>query len=713
MCGALQKPLTVLCLPSAYAAPALRPMCGGLKHLQISAVGITVDIGSQMGCYQARLACVDNILVTCQVEDDTNFNDIVFRKQVGDLITLVVPGIIGGLCKVATGDYKVGHRLIQCRTKPGDWSGQISRLGQGLANCLPAWWAETVRVGDDELSRHQNLLQPNSKEGMEILLNSQEQRSPKWLKASARKLLAQTQVIVRVQHSDHWRVRLELVQMCDHVLTHCSRNLSPALLPLLEVVVIGAEDDDDRVATTSKEVLSRLAQSPQLSTTLRENLYQAAADLPREREQLAALSLVTGYMRLLGSALQDVFTSKVHFEKVVIGLVQVARIETSDVSVLGAPGIIEEPLGNQRLSVEALTGDTEVLHHLVRPTAKTSTKPPCCHACGKACESMMIISDCILSIDEVKTMSLRSNTSRRVQSDINYVSIRSTSLEPSVLCCLDIENQNFAVETHSWKQFCHFTGSSVLAKLEEVCRLLGQLADLDSLVHYLLNLLCEGSEYSKEVIFVLNLVLAAGICAKDTSALLLVRIVLDAYIDPDFWQLPTSVSTEVTLSQAQSNIVQSCLLVEGVGKVCEALGSVTSKLLLKVLYLVLERCGSPHPLLAAAGGEAARRIACSCGHTDIAALVGNNQDYISFHISMRLRTLELNPGVLDVLNVVLNHSNVELLPHLQRIITEVQESLIWFSFTPPLTALITNESDSSNTPSERLSKSNCQDLPPT
>nr|CAD7452596.1 unnamed protein product [Timema tahoe] len=189
-----------------------------------------------------------------------------------------------------------------------------------------------------------------------------------------------------------------------------------------------------------------------------------------EREQLAALSLVTGYMRLLGSALQDVFTSKVHFEKVVIGLVQVARLDTSGVSVLGAPGII------------------------------------------------------------------------------------------------DIENQNSAVETHSWKQFCHFTGSSVLAKLEEVCSLLGQLADLDSLVHYLLNLLCEGSEYSKEVIFVLNLVLAAGLCAGDTSALLLVRIVLDAYIDPDFWHLPTSVSTEVTLSQAQSNIVQCCLLVEGVGK---------------------------------------------------------------------------------------------------------------------------------------------------
>nr|CAD7452597.1 unnamed protein product [Timema tahoe] len=174
-----------------------------------------------------RLACVDNILVTCQVEDDTDFNDIVFRKQVGDLITLVVPGIIGGLCKVATGDYKVGHLLIQM--------------------CLRAWGRVVTLVFDDRIVGHHSQdhktnwsldeelldtpdqgsgtakLQPNSKEGMEILLNSQEHRSPKWLKASARKLLAQTQVIVRVQHSDHWRVRLELVQMCDHVLTHCSR----------------------------------------------------------------------------------------------------------------------------------------------------------------------------------------------------------------------------------------------------------------------------------------------------------------------------------------------------------------------------------------------------------------------------------------------------------------------------------------------------------
>nr|CAD7424812.1 unnamed protein product [Timema monikensis] len=59
---------------------------------------------------------------------------------------------------------------------------------------------------------------------------------------------------------------------------------------------------------------------------------------------------------------------------------------------------IEAPLGNQRLRVEASTGDTEVLFQLVRPTTKTSAKPSFCHACGKARESMAIISDCILSV---------------------------------------------------------------------------------------------------------------------------------------------------------------------------------------------------------------------------------------------------------------------------------------------------------------------------
>nr|CAD7425392.1 unnamed protein product [Timema monikensis] len=58
----------------------------------------------------------------------------------------------------------------------------------------------------------------------------------------------------------------------------------------------------------------------------------------------------------------------------------------------------EAPLWNQLLRVEVSTGDTEVLFHLVRTTATTSAKPPCCHGCGRARESMVKISDYILSI---------------------------------------------------------------------------------------------------------------------------------------------------------------------------------------------------------------------------------------------------------------------------------------------------------------------------
>nr|CAD7570895.1 unnamed protein product [Timema californicum] len=63
----------------------------------------------------------------------------------------------------------------------------------------------------------------------------------------------------------------------------------------------------------------------------------------------------------------------------------------------------QEPLGNQCLRVEASTGDTEVLFHLVRTTAKTSANH---HTGGKARESMVIVSDCILSIIKFKKLTI-------------------------------------------------------------------------------------------------------------------------------------------------------------------------------------------------------------------------------------------------------------------------------------------------------------------
>lgn len=69
--------------------------------------------------------------------------------------------------------------------------------------------------------------------------------------------------------------------------------------------------------------------------------------------------------------------------------------------------------------------------------------------------------------------------------------------------------------------------------------------------------------------------------------------VLKIYMDEENWYLPMEVDEEETviLHEVHSNIVQMCLLVEGIGNMSSALGIEFKSFLLKTLYIVLERAG--------------------------------------------------------------------------------------------------------------------------
>lgn len=68
--------------------------------------------------------------------------------------------------------------------------------------------------------------------------------------------------------------------------------------------------------------------------------------------------------------------------------------------------------------------------------------------------------------------------------------------------------------------------------------------------------------------------------------------VVEHYITPDYWNVPVKASDEVTLQMAQNNIVQCCLLLEGLGIIAKVLQEDYQLFLLKTLYLVIERAGN-------------------------------------------------------------------------------------------------------------------------
>lgn len=73
-------------------------------------------------------------------------------------------------------------------------------------------------------------------------------RTEDWLKATAGKLsLLLKKIISCTSSHQHWRVRLEMVELSDHLLARCSQSLGECVGLLLEALVGAINDEEPQV----------------------------------------------------------------------------------------------------------------------------------------------------------------------------------------------------------------------------------------------------------------------------------------------------------------------------------------------------------------------------------------------------------------------------------------------------------------------------------
>lgn len=73
-------------------------------------------------------------------------------------------------------------------------------------------------------------------------------RTPEWLKNTAGKLSVLLKKIISCTSAhQHWRVRLEMVELSDHLQATCSQSLGECVGPLLEALVGAINDEEPRV----------------------------------------------------------------------------------------------------------------------------------------------------------------------------------------------------------------------------------------------------------------------------------------------------------------------------------------------------------------------------------------------------------------------------------------------------------------------------------
>lgn len=73
-------------------------------------------------------------------------------------------------------------------------------------------------------------------------------RTQDWAKSTAGKLcLLLKRIISCTTSHQHWRVRLEMVELDDHLLDRCSQSLKECVGPLLEALVGAVNDEEPKV----------------------------------------------------------------------------------------------------------------------------------------------------------------------------------------------------------------------------------------------------------------------------------------------------------------------------------------------------------------------------------------------------------------------------------------------------------------------------------
>ncbi|KAJ3586884.1 hypothetical protein NHX12_013276 [Muraenolepis orangiensis] len=333
--GAVLRCLSAL-LHAAYGDTLLRlyepAMLPGLG----AAISLLLALGEQERSREVQLAAL-RVVQTLGVQCDCSRGEeehVTLGEQeqwaVGNAMASFLPGITVALTRVVTGDPRHGHAVT--------------------VSAVKVWYRTVALVMDDAQLR---VIVPGEtgpaglgRVGELVVL-----RSPDWVKGTAGRLgvLLKRLLSCTVAHL-HWRVRLETVELADHLLAHCSGSLGGECMgPLLEALVGAVNDEEPRVRKRCEAALREASERGRggasashatFADVLSENLHGLATSLPRvlraadDHKKLSVLNVFLGYLKLLGPLIDRLLTSAAHLQRISKALMQVLELDVRDVRIV-------------------------------------------------------------------------------------------------------------------------------------------------------------------------------------------------------------------------------------------------------------------------------------------------------------------------------------------------------------------------------------------
>lgn len=572
----------------------------------------------------AALQCLLTLFLRCECDRmhvEPTEGD---RQVLGRTLASFLPGIVRSLSRVISGDVRQGHAVI--------------------VKAMKVWYTTVGLVMADEQLQHRNSEEKAEESpdlGREEKNVLEVRRTDSWRKTTSERLVLVLQkVISYASGHQHWRVRLELVHLSDHLLTHCSRSLPECTGALLECLVGAVNDEEPQVKQRCDAALAEASRRIQASggqalvDVLSENLHSLTTSLPRlvrtsdDKRKLFIINVFLGYLKILGPQVNLVLMSAAHLDRVSKALMQVLELDITDVR------IVEERtspcLENLKPDASQVQDQRKYFRYFTDEKIYAALKQ-ICRMLGRHGNLYLIVDH---FLDLYKESTIYRKQAALVLNEV-ITGAAGISLDAEVMAVGVIgaspEDLRSAI-TSITEEYVSLDNWHLLTSMEE------QQDPLPSSVPSLLS----GSSGS------LNLVPAS------TSG------------------LP---STSPTFHQLNSNIWQICIQLEGIGCFALALGSDFCPLLMTSLYPVLEKAGDATLLISQSALGTVRRLCTACSYASPRDLIINNADYLLNDVSLNLSRLGTHPHAPRVLAVMFAHSDAALLPLVADVVQDVLTAL--------------------------------------
>lgn len=577
----------------------------------------------------AALKCLQVLLLQCDCQDHPRSLDELEQKQLGDLFASFLPGISTALTRIITGDFKQGHSIV------------VSSLNV---------FYKTVSfiMADEQLKRISKVQAESTVEHRVAKLMVH--READWVKSTGGKLTILIKKIIEcVSVHPHWKVRLELIELVETLLLKCSQSLVESAGPLLKALVGLVNDESPEVQAQCNQVLRHFAGQKVVvgnrafADILSENLHSLATSLPRlmnsqdDQGKVSSLSLLLGYLKLLGPKVNFVLNSVVHLQRLSKALVQVLELDVTDIK------IVEERRWNtDHLSASPKTSAMRPWSQVQRRYFRFFTDERVFLLLQQVCQLLGFYGNLYLLVDHFMGLYHESVFYRKQAAMIlNELVIGAAGLDVE-----DLHEKHIKTSPEELREI--------------VTSILEEYTSQEN--WYLVT--CIKTEEMRE-----ELTLKQSGFQAITSG---------AHNTCQATSLPASSKSSPTICSMNSNIWQICIQLEGVGHFAYSLGEDFRLLLMSVLYPVLEKAGDRTLLISQAATNSMMDICHACGYDSLQHLINQNSDYLVNGISLNLRHLSLHPHTPKVLEVMLRNSDASLLPLVADVVQDVLATLDQF-----------------------------------